>query len=515
MTIYRTLWNLFRPSFKQLYLSTTHTEIKTHFHRRATANILGFAICTAGCTVGFNVSAAQNEFSGNKFSSNTIGPNPQELPSVECTAGKYETEHIVEKDRKGRYKMSDVTGSHRFDATNTYFDGYDSSGDFVHWPISLKVPKQSEIDSFNFEFNADNFEVNKQGYLSESDGHRTTHNYSISVPNGLSEARFYTQFSITDPGKQLYMKLTDPDGEGTFYNSKYDNFESAVVENPKAGIWTVRAATKKESGIDVNYTLDITGTARKSTQTTGCWYGGVISGAWDENASDVSWEDPYHHSGGITIEMDNFLIEDATVLSHGDGIRPGGNGTIIDGAYVADIHDDCIENDNLGNILVTDSFLDGCYVGFSARDYTDDIDGSDNLFEVKNSLVRLEAQPTVYKPEKYGEAPGHGQFFKWTGDANRAMKLSLHNTIFLASQAGRHGGIRGDNGEYYNLGLEEISTLESCSNNVMVWTGVSGEFPNQKALEATGCFTVVEDYSVWVAAEAAWRERHPGRPAHP
>jgi len=67
-----------------------------------------------------------------------------------------------------------------------------------------------------------------------------------------------------------------------------------------------------------------------SEPTSGCWYGGIVIGAWNENGTGVNrlndgqkvtWDTPYHHSGGITTELHNFLIEDISVVSHGDGIR--------------------------------------------------------------------------------------------------------------------------------------------------------------------------------------------------
>jgi len=82
------------------------------------------------------------------------------------------------------------------------------------------------------------------------------------------------------------------------------------------------------------------------------------------------WDFPHNHSAGNTTELNNFLIEDISAISHGDGIRTNGNNTIVDGTYVADIYDDCIENVKSGNLLVTDSFLDGCCVTFSAKDQT-------------------------------------------------------------------------------------------------------------------------------------------------
>lgn len=268
--------------------------------------------------------------------------------------------------------------------------------------------------------------------------------------------------------------------------------------------WPVKINSRNPDDFD-------TSTASPADAGGGCWYGGHIEGAWDEygegvtrpdDGQTVTWESPYHHAGAMTIEMDDFLVEDVSVHGHGDGLRPRGDRIVIDGAYLHDIHDDCIENDNLNDLRVTDSLLDGCYVAFSARSYTgSERNGRGKLIEISHSLVRLEPQPTVYKPYKYGIGPGHGQFFKWQSDPATAPALSLHNTMFIATQPARHG----------SLGLDEISHLESCSNNVMVWAG-EGSFPDADKLP--DCFRISRDVSEWDRAVAQWHTRHPNRVRH-
>ena len=122
------------------------------------------------------------------------------------------------------------------------------------------------------------------------------------------------------------------------------------------------------------------------------------------------------------------------------------------------MHDDCVENDDLFNGTVTNSFFDGCYVAFSTRrsDGTTS-DGHLNTLTISNSLVRLQAMPTVYK----GSAAGHGGFFKWDDAApGRARSSNITNSIFRADQDTNHQDLNLPAGYYI-----------SCSNNTMVWLG--------------------------------------------
>jgi len=247
------------------------------------------------------------------------------------------------------------------------------------------------------------------------------------------------------------------------------------------------------SGIDSNGdAIPWTVTMRNAgSGANSCWYGGEINGPWDETADDVSWEDPFHHSGAMTIDIPDFLFEAVRVNNQGDGLRPYGDNSRIRSVWLTDIHDDCVENDDLYSLTIEDSLFDGCYSGFSARPHVDNPpDGSSNVWTIRDSLIRLEPQPTVYR----GPVPGHGGFFKWHGGGN-SPRVSLHNTVFRADQVPNHG----------RLGIPTGLSFESCSNNTMVWLG-EGAFPEP----LPDCFRITTDRQVWDDAVSDWRIRHAG-----
>ena len=222
-----------------------------------------------------------------------------------------------------------------------------------------------------------------------------------------------------------------------------------------------------------------------------CWLGGQVFGTYPQN---TRW-DQFHHTGGLNFQNDRMTIVDLRVHNYGDGIRvrAGAKDFMITGAHLSFIHDDCIENDQLYSGTVEQSFLDGCYVAFSARPSSgDQVDGRTNTYTIQNNVVRLQAMPTVYK----GKAPGHGGFFKWEDGAHVSPKLVVANNVFRVDSKPNH----------QTLGLPSGYEVK-CSNNVVVWLG-KGRYPDR----LPKCFKVTRDLRVWDRAVSQWRAAHPGSP---
>lgn len=222
-----------------------------------------------------------------------------------------------------------------------------------------------------------------------------------------------------------------------------------------------------------------------------CWDGGRVTGTFPVT---TSWS-VYHDTAGMGVSGSNVTIDHPRIFNVGDGIRirDRAAGWTVRNAYLSYIHDDCIENDRLVSGTIDASFLDGCYVGVSTRRSSGDTttDGHLNTVTLRNSLVRLQAMPTVYS----GSAAGSGGFFKWdTSAARTSPGLAISNTVFRADQDTNHQDL--------NLPAGYPVT---CANNVMVWLG-SGPFPGT----LPSCFTVTTDRAVWDAAVAGWQAAHPG-----
>lgn len=232
-----------------------------------------------------------------------------------------------------------------------------------------------------------------------------------------------------------------------------------------------------------------------------CFFGGEITGNYPDqigNDANTTWS--YMHSTtGIEIGLPNFTIEGVRVHNYGDGISIRDNetsGFTVKNVYFSDIRDDCIENDYLRKGLVDDSLFDGCYSAFSSRSECSSCDGSNKVWTIQNSLIRLKATMGVYKNR--GIIPGHDGFFKWGNDGgaqpNKSPQLALHNNIFRVDQDANNVG----------LGIPADNKLVSCSNNIMVWLG-SGSYPDPLPED---CFTITTDVSVWDNAKTDWLSRH-------
>ncbi len=225
-----------------------------------------------------------------------------------------------------------------------------------------------------------------------------------------------------------------------------------------------------------------------------CWTGSIVTGTFPVT---TTWN-VYHGNAGFGFAGTNFTLNGPRVFNYGDGIRTRDNsdGFTINDAYLAYIHDDCIENDRLENGTVDNSFLDGCYVGFSARQATNmSTDGHLNTMTVKNSLVRLQAMPTVYS----GSAAGHGGWFKWDEIRGTSPKLNITNTVFRADQVPNH----------QSLDLPSGYTV-TCSHNTIVWLG-PGTFPGTTSWKAKCPDTdITTNRTPWNTAARAWDIAHPG-----
>jgi hypothetical protein len=278
--------------------------------------------------------------------------------------------------------------------------------------------------------------------------------FLIEPDEGCSPAQ--ANLGFEDPQKDQFKDLKLPD---------------QTIVDATTAVWT---------GVD-DYPIRIGG------GTAGCWFGGVIQGTYPDTDS---W-DRLHDTAAFSFLMPNFHAIGIRVDNYGDAFNIVDFSTdfTIRQAHLTYIRDDCVENDRLLSGVVEDSLLDGCYTAFSARAPAGDTvsDGQGNLWTIRNSLIRLQPMPTVYK----GTAPGHGGFFKWD-KTGRAPNLSLHDNIFRVDQH-PNGGTLTTPGSY----------LTSCSNNIVVWLG-AGPYPDS----LPDCFTVTTDKSIWDDAVADWKAKY-------
>ncbi len=219
----------------------------------------------------------------------------------------------------------------------------------------------------------------------------------------------------------------------------------------------------------------------------------VVKAMWDGDAMHIK-----HCTG--TAEVSDVYFENVE-----DGLGPmeGLSYWKLDRAWMKDIRDDAVENDDLINGEISNCLIDGCFVFLSHQGAPDN--GSKPTTVVRNCLVRISAQPhdgseerswrrRNIKPGEDGMGVAPGMIFKWEGDAGT---VEVRETIFFMDAI----SINGVDAMAFPPGIYENVTL--------IWTG-PGNYPQPLPRGVTQ----VHDPSIWTRAKEAWieaaPENHPG-----
>ncbi len=234
-----------------------------------------------------------------------------------------------------------------------------------------------------------------------------------------------------------------------------------------------------------------------------CWSGGEILGQYPPSTPWNTMHDKYGMIPGSGGDANGYQAQNVTVFSYGDGISfdtQNDSNWVVKNVHVKYSRDDCIENDFLNAGTIDSTFLDGCYDGVSAQEYTGSPNGNNNILTMSNSLVRLQSMDAVYG----GAVPNHNAFWKWS---TIGPSLALYNNVFRADGPSREG-----NGAQMWM-APPPGKLADCKNNVMVWLG-SGSYPETLPTTFNGqpCFTIMTGAAglqYWNNAVANWYAHHP------
>lgn len=219
----------------------------------------------------------------------------------------------------------------------------------------------------------------------------------------------------------------------------------------------------------------------------------VVKEMWDGDALLVK-----HCEGTVT-------VQDVFFRNIEDGFGPGEglDHWTLERAWMEEIRDDVIENDDLVPGQILNCLIDGCFVFLSQR--APDGRVAELTTVVRDSLIRITAQPhdgaegkpwrdrfIVTGEDGIGRAPG--MFFKWADSSGR---VEMKNCILHMGAVSINGpdDMRFPPGVYKNVTL--------------VWTGKE---PYPVPLPAG--VTVTSDEEVWHMARREWINRladsHPG-----
>lgn len=229
-----------------------------------------------------------------------------------------------------------------------------------------------------------------------------------------------------------------------------------------------------------------------------CVVGGVIAGY---QSRSLGWEELKHCDSGAP--WDYPCSQDGTALLLtgtswylADGVRIDntmdalGGGEETDHAYYRNLYaryirDDCIGNDRLRTVVVSDSLFDGCYVGVSQDPRGSPDRDTSRSVTLDHVLLRLKRMPGGYRADT--SESNHGKFFKWSDSANR---LIIRDSILLA--------------EHSRFAEALDFPRDTVASNVkIVWLG-SGPYPGSLVPGVS----VTTDVDVWNEAKDDWLERH-------
>jgi hypothetical protein len=281
---------------------------------------------------------------------------------------------------------------------------------------------------------------------------------------------------------------------------------------PAAG--TVLSSEWKVSEPAPDATFDLSGvvsTAFPSTQhpfVTGvgtpgertCIVGGELRGTIDPARSWEWFHDEANAACVKVVAVEWLQIHNTRCDGVEDGFRPQEGGVnlnrtqfLIQGTYLTNVADDCLENDyTLGGVL-RDNLWESCFTGISERPSSNNgtwTSPADETLTLDHMLIGLRSMP-----HDSDKGTGPNALFKWSSSANKVVircstffvpERSVNNTDTMAIPAGT------------------VVDDSACPDNpsTIVWLG-GGAYPAD-----TAGIRVVSDPAVWTDAVQAWKAAH-------
>lgn len=244
------------------------------------------------------------------------------------------------------------------------------------------------------------------------------------------------------------------------------------------------------------YPLRING-ARGGTMLGGHVIGEVPTGS--------AHTDSYCNSAGVMVQAADFTVRGLRVDQAWDGIRarpPEGSTVRLEGVWINGARDDCVENDRLAALTISDTLLDLCFSGLSldrgagCKGRCASPKGAPR-YALDRVLMRISPYPL--RTRDGGVELKGGFFFKTSAPTPPAIEVT--NSVLAFDD------IRASNYPRVGKGWEKIAR---CSNNRLLYLGgdtLPDGFPRPPS-----CFTVVTGERArreWEQTRAAWLAAHP------
>jgi hypothetical protein len=240
------------------------------------------------------------------------------------------------------------------------------------------------------------------------------------------------------------------------------------------------------------------GTSTRGTDT--CVLDPTVQGSVDPNQT---WDYYHSHYDAACVKVVGFdwlQVLRARCDSVEDGIRveegaPNSNVTRfnVSGAYLSNVRDDCMDDDDILGGQVRDSLWEGCNSGFAERPSTSAgtwTSPADETVTLDHVLIGM--QETPHATKGYGEGP----LFKWSASSNHlVIKCSLFKVDSLS--------IDGKKAMAIPAGTVVDDSACPRKPTTIVWLG-GGAYPGT----LVPGITVTSDPAVWTNAVASWKAAH-------
>ena len=221
--------------------------------------------------------------------------------------------------------------------------------------------------------------------------------------------------------------------------------------------------------------------------------GGLIDGSVPLQAD---WLHAYCNSSAFTFNYSpEAKIEGVRIRTPWDGMRVGPNSRnfLVQGVWISDAKDDCIENDHLLSGEIRDALLERCFSGISVDPgKKKNRDGTTEIMTLNGVYISMGS--SLHKGQMVHASPLKMHLSK-------SPNLKIYNSIFLL-----------DNPQM--IGIKRLrrawQKIIDCRNNVLLWATkapLPREFP---ALPR--CFTMYNGdaaLAFWRRARQNWIDCHP------
>jgi hypothetical protein len=227
-------------------------------------------------------------------------------------------------------------------------------------------------------------------------------------------------------------------------------------------------------------------------------------GRVDSNVPQGSeWSPTYCNSAAvIVLDSDKAVIDGTRVMGAWDGVRfarQSDNFTLRD-AWLSNVRDDCLENDQLRSGRIVDTLFDGCFIGISLDPGRNSDMGNqryNHKVVLDGVLMRLEAYP-YRKSKSHSLRQTHGHIFKghdWSPSVEVVNSVFAYEAVPFAAE-GRLTKVLG--------------RMTQCANNYALWLSDKA-LPSFFSRFPSKCFTVLRGQAArdkWAQARRNWIDCH-------